>query len=206
MWEQLEQLTSPQQEVLDATKEELAALADEFPFFPEEENMRTTVVDFAQDVLESRGHLPYRRGGGSPQSGFDCSGFVQYVFRKHEVAIPRTAAGMYQELLDFAQKKPINEAKPGDIVFFKDKKRGIYHVELLATAIENWKFTSIWSTQTAEWKATEFINSQWTSSKDTPGLGKRRRSLEHDAREYVILSPYFKSVVNKRTKWSESDS
>ncbi len=63
----------------------------------------------------------YIWGGTSPK-GFDCSGYVQYLYKKHKVNLPRTA---------WAQsKKGINvdkdSLKKGDLVFFlTDKKRGI---------------------------------------------------------------------------------
>src|SRR5262245_15294757 len=38
---------------------------------------------------------PYQWGGDDPSSGFDCSGFVQYVLARHQVALPRTSAEQY---------------------------------------------------------------------------------------------------------------
>jgi len=63
----------------------------------------------------------YKWGGTTPE-GFDCSGYVQYLYKKHGISLPRTA---------LAQSKvgtPIPEEKlqKGDLVFFlTDKKRGI---------------------------------------------------------------------------------
>ncbi|WP_294955909.1 C40 family peptidase [Sulfurovum sp.] len=63
----------------------------------------------------------YVWGGTSPK-GFDCSGYVQYLYRKHHVNLPRTA---------WAQSKkgePVDMAhlQKGDLLFFlTDKKRGI---------------------------------------------------------------------------------
>ncbi len=64
---------------------------------------------------------PYRIGGGDP-SGFDCSGFVHYVFWQHGVALPRTVtalagAGEQAEVLE-----------PGDLVFFAIDHASISHV------------------------------------------------------------------------------
>lgn len=59
--------------------------------------------------------LPYRAGGTSPTSGFDCSGFVQYVF-KHaaNVDLPRTSRDMAQ----VGQSVSRDNLRPGDMVFF----------------------------------------------------------------------------------------
>jgi len=63
----------------------------------------------------------YVWGGTSPK-GFDCSGYVQYLYKKHDVNLPRTA---------WAQSKKgisvdINNLEKGDLLFFlTDKKRGI---------------------------------------------------------------------------------
>ena len=71
---------------------------------------------------------PYRYGGNTPQSGFDCSGLVDYVFR--EVAgidLPRTAHEISQ--IDAPQVKR-NQLESGDLVFFRGGRQvshvGIY--------------------------------------------------------------------------------
>jgi peptidoglycan endopeptidase LytE len=55
--------------------------------------------------------VPYVWGGTKP-AGFDCSGFVQYVYRRHGVELPRTSREM------FAVGDTVQELKPGDLVFF----------------------------------------------------------------------------------------
>lgn len=61
---------------------------------------------------------PYRWGGSSPRTGFDCSGLVYYAYKDLvKIRIPRTANEMYH-LRDAA---PIerSELKNGDLVFFR---------------------------------------------------------------------------------------
>ena len=63
----------------------------------------------------------YVWGGTTPQ-GFDCSGYVQYLYKKHGVNLPRTAWS--QSKKGFAVD--MNKVQKGDLLFFlTDKKRGI---------------------------------------------------------------------------------
>jgi cell wall-associated NlpC family hydrolase len=57
--------------------------------------------------------VPYRYGGSSPR-GFDCSGFVQYVYSRLGIRLPRTAQQQYNA----TRHIPRSQARPGDLVFF----------------------------------------------------------------------------------------
>jgi cell wall-associated NlpC family hydrolase len=54
------------------------------------------------------------RYGGTTAAGFDCSGYVQYVFRQVGIKLPRTA----QQQMNATQSIPPSEARTGDLVFF----------------------------------------------------------------------------------------
>jgi len=71
-------------------------------------------------ALDLRG-TPYRLGGSDP-SGFDCSGFVQYVLRQHAVDMPRTVAEQFQ-----VGARP-RDIAPGDLVFFQTEGSKASHV------------------------------------------------------------------------------
>ncbi len=63
----------------------------------------------------------YVWGGTTPQ-GFDCSGYVQYLYKKHNVNLPRTAWAQSKR----GEPVDINDLQKGDLLFFlTDKKRGI---------------------------------------------------------------------------------
>ena len=69
--------------------------------------------------------IKYRRGGTDPDSGLDCSGFVQLVFKDAlGMLLPRTAKEQ-SEVGDVIDKK---ELKPGDLVFFNTMRRAFSHV------------------------------------------------------------------------------
>jgi len=65
--------------------------------------------------------VPYVWGGSSP-SGFDCSGFVQWVYARNGVIISRTADTQYMEGV------PVKDLQPGDLVFFTTYAPGASHV------------------------------------------------------------------------------
>ena len=75
-------------------------------------------------ALSYRG-LPYRWGGTSPRSGFDCSGLVQTVYAKWGIYLPRCAS----EQVAKGTPVPKDKLLAGDLVFFKNTyKRGLSHV------------------------------------------------------------------------------
>jgi cell wall-associated NlpC family hydrolase len=94
----------------------------------EELSLLERYTNSAQDLilkgLEFVG-IDYRRGGTNPDSGFDCSGFVQVVFRDAlGKLLPRTA----REQSQIGNVVDKNELKPGDLVFFNTMRRAFSHV------------------------------------------------------------------------------
>lgn len=66
---------------------------------------------------------PYRWGGTSPRTGFDCSGLVYYAYKDLvKIRIPRTANEMYH--LRDARAVDRGELQSGDLVFFRTRGRG----------------------------------------------------------------------------------
>nr|MBU2747823.1 C40 family peptidase [Acidithiobacillus montserratensis] len=66
----------------------------------------------------------YRWGGESPQTGFDCSGLIQYVLEQAGVDIPRTSFAQAAAL----PAVPLSRIRPGDLVFFNTMGQPFSHV------------------------------------------------------------------------------
>ena len=67
--------------------------------------------------------LSYLWGGTSPQTGFDCSGLVQYVYGRLGVPLPRVA----EDQAKVGQFVPRDQLQPGDALFFADSSGYIHH-------------------------------------------------------------------------------
>ncbi|MCX7176582.1 MAG: C40 family peptidase [Proteobacteria bacterium] len=78
-------------------------------------------VTRAMDLVGIR----YRRGGTLPETGFDCSGFVGYVFREGiGLILPRTS----REISKSGEVVKKSDLQPGDLVFFNTMRRTFSHV------------------------------------------------------------------------------
>jgi cell wall-associated NlpC family hydrolase len=58
--------------------------------------------------------VPYKYASIDPAAGFDCSGFITYVFNHFKIAVPRSSIGF----IDVGDDISSTEAKPGDLILF----------------------------------------------------------------------------------------
>jgi len=84
---------------------------------------RDEIVKFANMQLNA----PYLYGGSSPK-GFDCSGFVNYVFNAYHITLPRRSHDQYIN----ATKIDKSSVQKGDLVFF-DSGKGVNHVGIVVS-------------------------------------------------------------------------
>jgi hypothetical protein len=70
--------------------------------------------------------VPYKMGGGTPQTGFDCSGYTQYVYGLFRIPMPRTVDEQYHA----GAPARGNVIKAGDLLFFKTAGNSVSHVAL----------------------------------------------------------------------------
>jgi cell wall-associated NlpC family hydrolase len=100
-------------------------------------NIYTTTIDFNKSFINTTDSFadlamkfinsPYIWGGRIP-SGIDCSGLTQLVYKIRGIAIPRDS---YQQAEAGKDISFIDEAVPGDLVFFGDERGRISHVGMI---------------------------------------------------------------------------
>ncbi len=92
------------------------------------EQVRQSVGHKASElVVNAMGFLgvPYKRGGNSAETGFDCSGFVRAIYQQSVgLILPRRA----EQQAAATQNIDKTELQPGDLVFFNTMKRAFSHV------------------------------------------------------------------------------
>lgn len=85
------------------------------------------LIYFAQSLIGA----PYRPASSDPLRGFDCSGFVSYVFKNFNANVPRSS----NEFINIGRKIRIEDARTGDIILFTGTKshhpRSIGHVGIV---------------------------------------------------------------------------
>ena len=69
--------------------------------------------------------VPYKRGGSTAETGFDCSGFVRHIY---ETSIGRLLPRRAEEQAIATDKIDRSELNPGDLVFFNTMRRTFSHV------------------------------------------------------------------------------
>lgn len=92
------------------------------------QEMRHSVADRTSDLISTAmGFIgvPYRRGGSSAETGFDCSGFVRTIFEQAKGMVLPRRANEQAAATEVIDKKDL---QPGDLVFFNTLRRSFSHV------------------------------------------------------------------------------
>ncbi len=83
-------------------------------------------MSFAETLIG----IKYKYGAESTEDGFDCSGFVNYVFNHFNISVPRVTV----DFTNAGEEVPIKNSKPGDIILFTGsnaKRRVVGHVGII---------------------------------------------------------------------------
>lgn len=88
--------------------------------------IRADITDHASELLG----LKYKFGGNNPRQGFDCSGFVLYLYQHAGIDIERVSRDQARQ----GKEIPLNRARPGDLVFYKRPGGSVFHVSVVVEA------------------------------------------------------------------------
>ncbi|WP_276363967.1 C40 family peptidase [Daejeonella sp. H1SJ63] len=84
------------------------------------------------DFAETLKGISYRFGAADPKHGFDCSGFINYVYKQFDITVPRAS----REFTNFAKEIKLSEAKRGDLILFTgtdSTKRVVGHMGIITS-------------------------------------------------------------------------
>lgn len=90
------------------------------------DTLTSSLITFAQSLKGT----PYRYACADPKKGFDCSGFVMYVFNRFKMKVPRSSI----DFTNIGKEIDIKDAIPGDIILFTGtnaKIRKVGHVGII---------------------------------------------------------------------------
>lgn len=90
---------------------------------------RTEIVSYAKTLQG----IPYKYGSTDPSVGFDCSGFITYVFNHFNIKVPRSSV----EFTNVGREVPLALSKPGDLILFTGTDSTIRVVGHMGIVIEN---------------------------------------------------------------------
>lgn len=106
------------------------------------------VVDFAKTLIG----IPYKYASTDPQMGFDCSGFITYVFSHFDISVPRSSI----DFTNVGREVSVTEARSGDLILFTgtdSTERLVGHMGIVY-ANENHQVSFIHSTSGRAWGVT----------------------------------------------------
>ena len=93
------------------------------------------LVDFSKTLLE----IPYKYASGNPLTGFDCSGFITYVFNHFNMEVPRSSV----DFTNIGKEVDARNAKEGDLILFTgtiDTIRIVGHMGIVTENVDTLKF------------------------------------------------------------------
>ncbi|PCK19637.1 gamma-glutamyl hydrolase [Bacillus pumilus] len=152
-------------------------------------SQKTSDDRLVKDAMKYLG-IPYVFGAADPKVGFDCSGFLQYLFEKSlGIYLPRSAEQQWM----VGEKVTLDDIRPGDFVFFSNTyKKGISHVGMY---IEGGRFihASRSESVTISYLSESYWREKWTGAKRLTKLKLAKEDpVVSKAATYIGEVPYVK--------------
>jgi cell wall-associated NlpC family hydrolase len=117
------------------SKAEIAEMEINAPLNNEYAGQAAALVSFAQTFKGT----PYKYASANPANGFDCSGFVMYVFNHFQISVPRSS----YEYTKFGKEVDLKSALPGDVILFTRthaQPRRVGHVGIVTQGGDDLQF------------------------------------------------------------------
>ena len=99
--------------------------------------------------------IPYRYASIDSSQGFDCSGFITFVFNHFQIAVPRSSI----DFTNVGKEVNVQSAKEGDLILFTgrvDSIKSVGHMGIITDNIDTLRF--IHSTSGGKWGYHKFVN------------------------------------------------
>ena len=93
------------------------------------------LIQFAKTLIG----VPYKYGSTNKNEGFDCSGFITYVFNHFDIAVPRSSV----DFTYVSNEVKLSNSKPGDLILFTgtdSTKRIVGHMGIITQTVDSVKF------------------------------------------------------------------
>ncbi len=104
----------------------MATIDSLLPPEPPDSTLPVKIVAFAKTLMGT----PYHFGCMAPSTGFDCSGFISYVFNHFNITVPRSSVGFTNE----GKTIQLEASQPGDLILFtgtNSKVRTVGHIGII---------------------------------------------------------------------------
>ena len=137
-------------EIIEHTTDTVVAPPPPVSIFTYDINTGSTTPEELLNYANTLIGVPYKYASTNPAVGFDCSGFITYVFNHFKITVPRSS-------IDFTNVKreiSLAEAKPGDIVLFTgtdSTSREVGHMGII-TSTKNGEYNFIHSSSGKEFR------------------------------------------------------
>ena len=163
-----------------------------------------TDEEFAAIYKEAQKYVgtPYVWGGSTPETGFDCSGYVCWVYNQNGYNVGRTTAnGLWNKSQHISEA----EAKPGDLVFFEGTydTPGKSHVGIylgngmMVSAGDPIKYANIHSSYWQKYLSGFGRLSKWLEEEMSEKLDKLRASLENERERRIKINTRIESLERR---------
>lgn len=96
----------------------------EAPEYSPNNQLVTSIINTGRSFVGGK----YVSGGTSPETGFDCSGFLQYIFKQNGVDIPRDTSGIFK----VGKEVSLSNVQPGDIICSRGSGPSGRHVQMVS--------------------------------------------------------------------------